>query len=300
MITFTQMKQQAADLCGLYVDSPEMTKITRDINTGVKLFQNAARRYWTRREKKTNTVAGQQFYQFPSDMLRISYVKARRGDKYYPLKHIRSEDEWNKMNVVPFFRANAPMYYFIKGADEIGIYPTPKDNVTDGLIVSYEPRMVDMAIEDVIGKADVTNNSVDVVAGAATTFAEKMLNDCWFTVTDGSDGNWYKIVTYTDATHIKLDNNYQGISKTGADILIGQTPAFPEEYHEAPIYYACRNFYLMRKDLESSSMYKQMFDDMFNKYKEVYGNKTTGGVINPSPKMNDRAIIDPLLGYTMR
>lgn len=300
MITFTQMKQQAADLCGLYVDSPEMTKITRDINTGVKLFQNAARRYWTRREKKTNTVAGQQFYQFPSDMLRISYVKARRGDKYYPLKQIRSEDEWNKMNVVPFFRANAPMYFFIKGSDEIGIYPSPKDNVVDGLIVSYEPRMVDMAIEDVIGNADVTKNSVDVVAGAATTFSEKMLNDCWFTVTDGSDGNWYKIVAYIDATHIKLDNNYQGISKTGADILIGQTPAFPEEYHEAPIYYACRNFYLMRKDLESSSMYKQMFDDMFNKYKEVYGNKTTGGVINPSPKMNDRAIIDPLLGYTMR
>lgn len=300
MITFTQMKQQAADLCGLYVDSPEMTKITRDINTGVKLFQNAARRYWTRREKKTNTIAGQQFYQFPSDMLRISYVKARRGDKYYPLKQIRSEDEWNKMNVVPFFRANAPMYYFIKGADEIGIYPSPKDNVTDGLIVSYEPRMVDMAIEDVIGNADVTKNSVDVVAGAATTFSEKMLNDCWFTVTDGSDGNWYKIVACIDATHIKLDNNYQGISKTGADILIGQTPAFPEEYHEAPIYYACRNFYLMRKDLESSIMYKQMFDDMFNKYKEVYGNKTTGGVINPSPKMNDRAIIDPLLGYTMR
>ena len=297
MITFTQMKQQAADLCGIYTTSPEMIKIARDINTGVKLFQNAARRYWTRREKKTNLVANQQFYQFPSDMLRISSVRAKSGDTYYPLTQIRSEDEWDKMNMTPVGQTSTPVYFFVKGADEIGLYPIPSTTVADGIKVSYEPRMVDMAITDVVGKADVVQNSVNIVAGAATLFSENMLNDCWFTVTDGSDGNWYKIVAYTDTTHIGIDNNYQGLTKNAADILIGQCPSFPEEYHEAAIYYACKNFYLMRKDLESSSMYSQLFDRLFNQYREVYGSKTTGGVINPTPKVG--STVDPFSALRM-
>ena len=51
MLTFTQMKKKAANFCGIYDDAPEMDNIITDINTGVKLFQNAARRYWIRREK---------------------------------------------------------------------------------------------------------------------------------------------------------------------------------------------------------------------------------------------------------
>jgi len=297
MITFTQMEEQAANLCGIYTTSTEMTKISRDINTGVKLFQNAARRYWTRREKKTSLVANQQFYQFSSDMLRISSVRAKSGDAYYPLTQIRSEDEWDKLNMTPIGQTSTPVYFFIKGSDEVGLYPIPSTNVVDGLKVSYEPRMVDMAVADLIGKADVTQNSTVITAYTGTTFTQNMLNDCWFTVTDGSDGNWYKVVTFTDTTHLRIDNNYQGPTKSAADILIGQCPSFPEEYHEAPIYYACKNFYLMRKDLESSSMYSQMFDRLFNQYREVYGSKTTGGVINPTPKVGNS--IDPFSALRM-
>jgi len=297
MITFTQMEEQAANLCGIYTTSTEMTKISRDINTGVKLFQNAARRYWTRREKKTSLVANQQFYQFSSDMLRISSVRAKSGDAYYPLTQIRSEDEWDKLNMTPIGQTSTPVYFFIKGSDEVGLYPIPSTNVVDGLKVSYEPRMVDMAVADLIGKADVTQNSTVITAYTGTTFTQNMLNDCWFTVTDGSDGNWYKVVTFTDTTHLRIDNNYQGPTKSAADILIGQCPSFPEEYHEAPIYYACKNFYLMRKDLESSSMYNQMFDRLFNQYREVYGSKTTGGVINPTPKVGNS--IDPFSALRM-
>lgn len=297
MITFTQMKEQAANLCGIYTTSAEMTKISRDINTGVKLFQNAARRYWTRREKKTSLVANQQFYQFSSDMLRISSVRAKSGDAYYPLTQIRSEDEWDKLNMTPVGQTSTPVYFFIKGSDEVGLYPIPSTNVVDGLKVSYEPRMVDMAVADLVGKADVTQNSTVITAYTGTAFTENLLNDCWFTVTDGSDGNWYKVVTFTDTTHLRIDNNYQGPTKSAADILIGQCPSFPEEYHEAPIYYACKNFYLMRKDLESSSMYSQMFDRLFNQYREVYGSKTTSGVINPTPKVGNS--IDPFSALRM-
>lgn len=293
MLTWTEMKQQAADNCGIYVDSPEMKKVGRDINTGVKRFQNAARRYWTRAEKKTNLIAGQIYYQFPSDMLRVSTVKVRHGDRYIPITEIKSEEQWNRLGTAPGFAANNAMYYFIKGADEVGIYPVPSGNVIDGMIVSFEPRMVDMMIEDTKLKADLVENSVIITANGGT-FTPKMANNCWFTSEDGTDGNWYKVSKYIDSTHIWIDNVYQGATANSVDVRIGQCPPFPEEYHDAPVYYACHQFFLLRKDLESASMYKQLFDAAFAEYKQVYGNKTTGGVINP----NNRNVssFDPLGG----
>lgn len=295
MITWTQMKQQAADNCGLYIDSQEMVKINRDINNGVKLFQNAARRYWTRNERKTDLAANQQFYQFPSDMIRVSNVKAKSGGEYIPLKKIGSEDEWNRLNISQFVGTGYPTYYFIKGSDEIGIYPIPNDNVVDGLIVTFEPRMVDMAVDDFKVKVDVTENSVSVVAHAPDVFSHKVVNNCWFTILDGTDGNWYKVSKFIDTTHIELDNNYQGPNGTNVNCLIGQAPQFPEEYHDAPVNYACQQFFMLRKDLESASFYQQMYEKSYNEYRRVYGNKTTGGVINSSKQL-DASILDPFAG----
>lgn len=283
MLTWTEMKQQAADNCGIYVDSPEMKKISRDINTGVKRFQNAARRYWTRREKKTDIKQDQVYYQFPSDMLRVTTVKAVIDGTDYPLTQINGEDEWIRLNSVKS-SSNIPTAYYIKGADEIGIYPTPSGNITDGLVVSYEPRMVDMSIEDKTVKCKLVENSHIIEAVGGDTFDPKMINDCWMTVEDGSDGNWYKVSKYIDSTHIWIDNVYQGASNNQVEVRIGQVPQFPEEYHDAPVDYACALFFKMRKDLETSGIYQQSFDRAFAEYKTVYGVKTTGALINPTRK----------------
>ena len=280
MKTFTQMKKAAAGYTGLYDDAPEMGKVVEDMQTGIKLFQNAARRYFTRRERKTNLAADQQYYQFPSDMMRVSAVKAKVGDRYLPLTEIQSETEWNELSLEPFLRVNHPAYYFIKGADEIGIYPTPGSAVVDGLIVTFEPRMVDMSIEDTTPNIKVVENS-NVIEAVGSTFSKNLVNNCWLKVTDGSDGTWYKISKYIDSTHIWIDNNFQGPSNNSVAALIGQVAQFPEEYHDAPVHYAANLFFTMRKDLESASFHSQQFDKLFNQYKQTYGDKTTGGVINP-------------------
>lgn len=279
MLTFTQMKKKAANFCGIYDDAPDMDGIITDIHTGVKLFQNAARRYWTRREKKTNLNTNQQYYQFPSDMLRVRTVRVKSGDRMVPLTEVFSEEEWDSLNVSQFATAEHPTHFFVKGADEIGLYPTPRQTVADGLVVSYEPRMVDMAIEDVKLNANVTENGVTIVDPQGR-FKPNMVNDCWLTVTNGSDGNWYKIVKFIDKNNIQIDNNYQGLTENNVPILIGQCPSFPEEYHLAPVHYAAQQFFLLRKDLESAGMYGQLFDKAFAEYRRVYGKKTSSGVIN--------------------
>lgn len=286
MITFTQMKQMAAEICGIDINAPQMDKIAADINIGIKRFQNASRRYWTRREKKTDIVSTQQYYQFPEDMLRVSEVKVLISDKEYPVKQIHSEDQWNKINLVQSFASNIPIYYFIRGNDEIGLYPIPSQNITNGLRVSYEPRMPDLSIEDMTFKVNLIRGDYIVERNAednTTGFSEKYLNNCYIKpLSEGNDGRWYKITGYQDASKLEMENYWQGLSETNASAIIGQSPVFPEEYHIAPIYYACAQYFLIRKDDDSASTFISLFDKTFNEYKQVYGLKTTGGVINPN------------------
>ena len=47
------------------------------------------------------------------------------------------------------------------------------------------------------------------------------------------------------------------------------------------VYYAAFKFFAMRKDTDSSAMYRTLFQDALDQYRETYGSKTTGGVINP-------------------
>ena len=290
MKTFTQMKQAVADYCGLYVDAKEMTKVADDINNGAKLFQNAARRYYTRRERKTDLKANQQYYQFPSDMLRVANVKCLYGSYYAPLKEIKSEDEWISLCTTVLTTTSVPTYFFIKGADEVGLFPVPNEDVKDGLVVTFEPRMVDMSIEDIEVPVTLVEGSNTVTATGDATFPKTVINNCYLTNSDGSDGNWYKVSKYIDEHNIWIDNYYQGLSDNNATVRIGQCPQFPEEYHDAPIYYACQQFFTLRKDLESASYYKQMFDDLYERYRAAYGNKASGGVVNPTKAKPDIGI----------
>ena len=209
MLTFTQRKQQAAKLCGINYVEPEMAIIVSNINTADKLFQNAARRSWTLKEKNPDITANKQYYQIASDMYRVKSVRCKtytNGTVVVPLSEVQSEDEWNKLNAFPF-RTSYPTHYFIRGNDEIGIYPCPSEDVDSGLIVTYEPRIRDMGIDDLTFKATVTEGSVDITnpdsTGLPGGFKPYMENDFWIKSNNGEDGNWYKIQKVIDTNHIR-------------------------------------------------------------------------------------------------
>lgn len=286
MLTFTQRKEQAAKLCGINYQEPEMDIIISNLNIADKLLENAARRGWTRKEKIAKIKSGKQYYQIASDMHRVSSVRCRTStgsNIIMPLSEVHSEYEWNKLNAFEM-KSSYPTHYFIRGNDEIGLYPCPSQDVEDGLMVAYEPRVRDMGIDDKTFTADVVQNSVDITNPDATGlpggFKDYMTENFWIHSNDGEDGNWYKVQKVVDATHMKIDNNYLGPTGTGVSFTMGQVPPYPEEYHEAPIYYACFKFFAMRKDTDSSAMYRTLFQDALDQYRETYGSKTTGGVIN--------------------
>ena len=283
MITFTQATARAADIVGVNTstDAQDLTNIQYDLNQGLRLFKNGARRYWTRKEVTTNLYAGQQYYTFPQDMVRITAVKCNTGSGTYnfPLKEIDSEVIWNKFNIVTNNTIIVPQFYFVRGRNEVGLYPTPSSNVTAGLIVSYEPRLVDMSIADTTTTTVTVSNGSQLVTSPSTPFSTTMAGQ-YFSVTDGTDGNWYPIIAAT-SSQLTLENVYQGTSESGATCIIGTVPDIPEEYQVALVYYAAWQFYLKRNESANAQMYNALFQNLLNSYIEVYSAKSTGLVQTP-------------------
>jgi len=168
------------------------------------------------------------------------------------------------------------MYYWIRGRNEIGLWPIPSQNTTNGLIISYEPRLADMSVDDVTTTTVTVTQGSQNVTSPSSAFLPNMAG-MYFSVTDGTDGNWYQITAATSTT-LTLENYYQGISESGASCIIGSAPDIPEDYHLGMVYYACMNYYLKRKDLETAGFYKGLFEDLLEQYKTTYAAKTTGQV----------------------
>ena len=281
MITYTQLYNRAANIIGISTttDTQDLANAKQDINHALRLFKNQSRRYWTRKEVTANLVAGQQYYTFPEDMVRITEVKANTGGYNWPLVNVDSEALWNRFNVIPSNTVIVPQFYFVRGKNEVGLYPTPSQNQTAGLIISYEPRMIDMNLDDTTTTTVTVTNGSQYVTSPSSSFNTNM-NGMYFTVTDGSDGNWYPIVAAT-ASQLTLENYYQGPTETLAPCQIGLVPDVPEEYHLGLVYYAAYQFYLKRIDMSSATLYKGLYEDLLMQFKQAYANKTTGVVQKP-------------------
>lgn len=277
MITYTQLYKRAADNCGIstVTASQSLTNLQQDINYALRKFKNAARRYYTRKEVTTNLVANQQYYTFPEDMVRITTVKVTNGGLTIPVTMIDSEELWNRINLVPAMTVGIPTQGFVRGRNELGLYPVPSQNQTNGLIVSYEARMKDMSVDDVTPSLNVTQNSQTIIANSGTPFNQNMVG-MWLSITDGSDGNWYQITGFTDTTHITIENVYQGPTKSGVASIIGLVPDIPEDFHLALVNYACYNYFLKRKDNATAAGYKALYEDDLKNYRHIYAGKTTG------------------------
>ena len=277
MLTFTQGYTRTANMVGVSTASTiDITNIKFDYNQGVRLFKNGARRYWTRKEVTANIVSGQQYYTFPEDMVRITAVKANTGSGSYnwPLVQVDSEEQWNKLNIIPQNTIMVPQFYFIRGRNEVGLYPTPSANVTAGLIVSYEARLTDMSVDDTTTITVTVTNGSQSVTSPSTPFSTNMTG-MMLSVTDGSDGNWYPIIAATTSV-LTLENFYQGTTENTAPCIIGSVPDIPEEYQMAPVYYAAWQYYLKRNEDQNASMYNGLFNNLLQSYIEVYAAKTTG------------------------
>jgi len=278
MITFNQLVTRVTDITGVNssTQSQDYANAKQDVMQGLKLFKNAARRYWTKKLITANLVTGQQDYELPADFVRITEVTITSNGIVYPLVEVPSEHVWNELNVIPAVTIYIPTKFFVKGFNVISIWPAPSTNTVGALTVSYEPRSPDFTLADVTGTAAVNNGS-QTVTDSATSFYPAMAN-MWFSVTDGTGGNWYQISSAATSSTLTLANYYQDQTEASAAYIIGACPDIPEDYHLGLVYYGAYMYFLKRKDANLAEQYLGMFNALRDEYMETYSNKTTGVV----------------------
>jgi hypothetical protein len=288
MLTFQDQYTLAQEITA-DTDATVLTMLKRDINEGGAMFLNRLGRKFNKEYITADLEDGKQFYQLPNKALRISSVRALHGTFWYTPELIASEDEWNKLNTITL-SSNYPIYYYIRGFNEVGLYPIPSTDTNNGLQVSYEPQHSELT------QADYTTGTVTVANGSttlthsATGFTPQMVGR-WLQVTDGTDGKWYRIASYTSTSQLNLENYYEGISGSGRTFRIGEVMKIPQAYQDAPVYYAAERYYLTKNDQDSADRFSTRFDMKVRSAKETYGRSTSQmGIKNRRNGRNPRWI----------
>jgi hypothetical protein len=284
--------KEAAAGMGLNATDPYIPIVKRNINNGLKLFKSAAQQYYTRKEISTNLVANQQYYTLPADAIRPRNVKVNNGSLIFPIENIESEDEWNALNIIPQFSVFYPQKFFVRGPNEIGVWPIPSSNLSNALILAYDSRMEDMYLDDTVAiNVTATKNSV-TITNNAHAFKPTMVG-MKLGFTDGTDGNWYTIVGYTDDQTMTIENFYQKATQTSTATIIGSCPDIPEEFHPGIQDYALYRYYkLKRINAQLANDFKNDFLMAQEGYIGTFADKDTSQIINPR---SNRLAYNPLL-----
>lgn len=276
MLTFGQLVQGTQALVG-DTSTDSVAQIKQSINMANSKVSALMRRYFTRMSKTTGIVANQQYYQLPEDAVRVTGVVVSINGINYPLEEVIDEMMWRKVNLTTTGTIVIPTYYFVRGNNEIGLWPRPSQTTANALEVFYEQRQPRLTQDDfTTGTVTVAQNSQSITH-SGTGFSQAMVGR-YFQTTDG-DGLWYRIGGYTSSSVLTLEQYYQGTSGSSRTFIIGEAPIIPEDYHESLIDYACYRYFLARKDVKVAGEFKNLWDSAMEEMQEAYSNKTSNEVI---------------------
>jgi hypothetical protein len=279
MLTFTMLWKESAAAMGLSSNDPYIPIVKRNVNNGLKLMKSAAQQYWTRKEIVADLVAGQQYYTLAADTIRPRNLRINNGSLIFPIPSVESENEWNALNIIPQFAIFYPQRWFVRGPNEIGVWPVPSTNISGALIVAYDSRLEDMYLDDTVGGSVTVTQGSTVLTG--TGFTPNMVG-MKLGFTDGSDGNWYSIIGYTNSTTMTLENFYPKTTQTTNATVIGSCPDIPEEYHVNLEDYALYRYYkLKRINVEVANDYRNDFLAGQEGYLGTFSDKESSQIISP-------------------
>lgn len=264
-----------------------LIQLKQDWNTGYHMFNAKLARYYARKQQFTNVIATQAIYQVPVDCVRVMGITVLVTGVYQPpLKQVNSEVEWRQITSYPL-NSNWPSHFFVNGNSEVILWPTPSQNVTNGLRFYYQPQDHDLSLDDITSvttgyTVSVTNGSNAVVASGAA-FNPDMAG-LFFQLQGVTDLTWYPIVSATSTT-LTLQTPFVGNTSTAASWKVAQCSLIPQEYDDAPMHYALGNYFAAQGNLNRSAfhlgskekpgMFYQMIDDCL----ESYSSSSTSSLI---------------------
>lgn len=283
MLTWTDLTNKAVRL-SRDTTPGTLVQLQQDMNQGYQLFNAKLSRYFSRKQQFTDIIEGQGIYQTPVDCVRIIGMTVAVSNTYQtPVKEVRSEFEWRQIVSYPY-SSNWPAYYFMIGNDELQLWPTPSQDVTNGLRFYYQQQDHFLSIDDVISgdlnpaqTCSITNGSVTVTS-TGSTFTTQMVG-LWFQLTGVTDLTWYEIVDVPTSSTLTLKSAFVGNSGSGLSFRIGQLPIIPGEYHSNIIDYALWLFFSGKSNENRATLHKSLFDGAVEDAVQEYSSSTEGNVI---------------------
>lgn len=245
------------------------------------------------------SIGGAQFYRMPPNYSKLKDITITVGNLQWTLNEIRTREQWDSLNVFPYF-ANIPQSYFIyPGGDrggQIGIWPIPS-STANIITFNYKFRVPDLSIADYTtpGTVAVANGS-STVTGTSTTWqvtTNKGNESRWIqiapnaTAANSGDNLWYQIASVDSATSLTLYQPYQGTSVTASPAstgyTIGQMPLIAEDFQDMLVWKALTYYFSSIVDNPNKAKeFQTMYDTKLEQLNEYSGNNTVN--VNLSPR----------------
>jgi hypothetical protein len=285
-LTYTDCLNQYLRNTGVKSTDPNYANIVLDFNQSLsyryQMVLAKMANYRTQKVFTDTTVANTQYYSYPPGVVNFETVTVAVGSITYPVTVINSQFTWDSLNAIPFQPTTFPRFVFPR-VDDYGIWPIPQGAYP--ITFNYHWRDRSLSVADYsTGTIAVTNGSA-IIVGSGTTFTKAMVGR-WFSITDPTEpgqGYWYRVLTFTDTTHLTLYSSYQGSTGSGYTYVIGESPEIPEEGHMALVQGVTADFYSnLKNDEATSSRWENRF--------------WTGDPSNGSRKFGDSSVLGGLIG----
>jgi hypothetical protein len=282
-------------------NDPAYATILADFNTNLgaryHMVMAKMRDYATQLQKTTTTVASQQYYHYPVDVMNIESIVVTIGQVNYPTTICNSQWQWDWLNAIQVQPTAIPQFILPRKVD-FGVYPTPKDAYT--LTFNYHYKDRNLSVPDYLAGTVTMTNASTAVTGSGVTWTAAMIGR-YFEITDTTNsgqGYFYKIVDIPTSGTLTLETSFEGLGGASLSYRIGEIPDFPDEGHSILVDGASADYFSgMRHDLETGTWYdNKFFTGSGVNTSRNYGESTiSGGLIglyNTYTDRNQERVID--------
>lgn len=240
------------------------------------------------------SIGGAQFYRLPPNYSKLKTITITVGNLQWTLDEIRTREEWDNLNVFPYY-ANIPKNFFIyPGGDhgsQIGIWPIPS-STANIITFNYKFRVPDLSL------ADVTSTSTLAVTSASTTITNsaadwvpttnQQLESRWIKISQNKGDNlWYQIYSIDSTSSLTLYQPYQGITVASGSGIVGQMPLIAEDFQDLLIWRPLVQYFSSIVDNpKKAEEFQAMYDQKLSLLNEYSGQNTVQ--VNLSRRSNVR------------
>lgn len=252
------------------------TLIKALLNEGIRFVTDTCDLEYGRTEATDTTVASQQGYLLPVNMLRPNSVMLTISSTKYNPVEISDKSEWESINSTSP-KGDTPLYWFYDQEErKIEFYPTPTSAGNTITIRGFKKRY-EITAADTTGTASVTSGARAVTSGTLTFTSAMVGQYIQFANTDF----FYEITAFTSANAVTIrENALKTIAASSS--TVGEVIPLPDGHEKIVMYYAIAQYYAIKENAEMKNFYWNLFleDLEILKTRNV---KTSKAILRQSP-----------------